>query len=241
MYPYLYGLYIKGTYSNSETFEVYIRYNQNTGEYSKGSNIGFEGNEEDTEKEFLLIRDSFFSNLITGFKFNDENKNIQSIEEISSDSALIWNVVRMYNDEAIASKKGKISDTGIVETTIDMKESWKTLEELREIGISYMDKNSVNSGELELKIDTSCDMQVGNTIKIDRLSINGTYVITKIQMVLANNEKVWTVTCKNGNMLNNFIDIFRSENTQANEEKSYKISITHYMEEKINEVFEVVK
>ena len=242
LYPYLYGLHIKGTYSNLETFELYIRYNQNTGEYSKSSNMGFEGKEEDTEKEFLLIRDSFFSNLITGLKYNNENVNIKSIEEISSDSALIWSIVRMYNDEAIIKEKGKISNTGIIETTEDMKESWKTLQELREIGSSYINKNSLKlDGELELKIDTSCDMQVGNTVKIDKLLFSGTYIITKIQLSIVNNENEWIITCKNGNMLNNFIDIFRSENTQESEEKTYKISVTHYAEEKINEKFEVVK
>ena len=42
-------------------------------------------------------------------------------------------------------------------------------------------------------------------------------------------------------MLNNFIDVFRGENSQENEEKTYKVSIVHYAEEKINEVFEVIK
>lgn len=241
LYPFLYGLYIKGTYTDNSTFEVFIKYNQLTGEYSKSSNVGFDGNEEDQGKEFLLIKDSFFASLITGFRFNNENKNIKSIEKILSDSALIWSIIRMYNDEEILDKKGIISETGIVETTVDMKESWKTLEELREIGISYMNKNSVDADELELKIDTTCDMQVGETIEINRLLFNGTYIITSIQMNFVNNENVWIIKCKNGNVLDNFIDIFRSENTQDSEEKTYKVEITHYMEEKINEVFEVVK
>ena len=241
-FSYLYGIYIKGTYSDSNTFEVYIRHDLKTGEYTKSPNIGFEGNEEDKDKEFLLIRDSFFKNLITGFKFNNESKNIQSIETIMSDSALVWNVVRIYNDEDILSKKDKISNTGIVETTIDMKESWKTLEELSAIGSSYINKNSLKfDGQLELKIDTFCDMQVGNTIRVDKMLTTGTYIITNIQMSFINREKVWTVICKNGNMLSNYIDIFRGENTQENEEKTYKVSVMHYVEEKINEVFEVIK
>lgn len=242
LYPYLYGIYIKGTYSNSNTFEVYIKYNQITGEYTKSSNVGFEGNEEDKDKEFLLIRDSFFSNLITGFKFNNESTNIKFIEQISSDSVLIWNINKMYNDEAIYDKKGIISNTGIVETTIDMKESWKTLEELREIGASYMNKNGLKlDGELELKVDTACNIQVGNTIEINKLLFTGIYIVTNIQINIENNHKEWIITCKNGNMLSNFIDIFRSENTQDNEEKTYKISVVHYAEEKINELFEVIK
>lgn len=235
-------IYISGTYNDNTTFQLYIRYNRSTNMLETSSNVGFDGNETDKDKEFLLIRDSFFNNLITGFKFNNESKNLKTITVIRSDSALIWNINRMYNDGAIYDKKGIVSNTGIVETTIDMNESWKTLQELREIGVSYMNKNSLKlDGELELKIDTTCSMQVGNTIKIDRLLFTGTYIITKIQLRFVNNYKEWVITCKNGNMLNNFIDIFRGENTQENEEKTYKTSIVHYVEEKINEVFEVVK
>lgn len=240
----LYGLYIKGTYNDNTTFEFYISYapNATLNRYTISDNVGFDGKEEDKEKEFLLIRDSFFKNLIVGFKYNNENKNIKSIEQIKSDSILTYNIVRMYNDKAIYDKKGIISKTGIVETTVDMNESWKTLQELREIGISYMNKNSLKlDSELELKIDTQCNISVGNTIKIDKLLFTGTYIVTKIQMNFKNNEKEWIITCKNGNMLNNFIDIFRGENAQENEEKTYKTSIIHYAEEKVKETFEVVK
>lgn len=242
IYKTLYGLYVEGTYTSGETFKIYIQYLPSTQEYSMSSNIGFDGNENDKEKEFLLIRDSFFSNLIVGIKYNSETTNIKSIEKIKSDSILVYNVNRMYNDSAIYDKKGVVSNTGIVETIVDMNDSWKTLEELREIGVSYMNKNSLKlDGELELKIDTSCDIKVGDTIKIDKLLFTGTYIVTKVNEINQNNYKEWIITCKNGNMLNNFIDIFRRENPQENEEKTYKVSIVHYVEEKINEVFEVVK
>lgn len=240
-YPILYGLKITGTYSNGSTFDISISYNQNTKAYVTSNNVGFEGKESDKEKEFLLIRDSFFSNLITGVKFNNKNATINKITEIRSDSILVDNINRMYNDGAIYEKKGIISKTGIVETTVDMNQSWKTLEELREIGASYMNRNSLKfDGELELKIDTLCNIEIGNTIKIDKLLFKGTYIVTKIQHDYQNNEKQWIVSCKNGNILNNYIDIFRGENSQE-EEKTYKVSITHYVEDKIQEVFEVVK
>lgn len=233
-----YVLYIIGTYNDGGTFSVIITYDEENGLVFRTSNVGFEGE----EKEVTLIRDSFFSNLITGFRFSNNSKYITSISTFRSDSILVYNIMRLYNDGDIANKRGKISETGIVETTVDMNESWKTIQELQEIGVSYMSKNSLKlDGELELKIDTTCNMQVGNTIKIDKLLFTGSYIITKIQLRHANNHKEWIVTCKNGNILNNFIDVFRGENTQENEEKTYKTSIVHYAEEKINEVFEVVK
>nr|DAJ75856.1 MAG TPA: hypothetical protein [Caudoviricetes sp.] len=241
-YSYLYGLHIKGKYNDNSTFEFYIRYNKNTNQLETTSNIGFEGNEQDSEKEFLLIRDAFFKNLIIGFRYNNENKTLKSFELLQSDSALIWNINRMYNDNAIYEKKGVISDTGIVETTIDMNGSWKTLQELREIGSSYINKNSLSfDGEIELKVDTYCDIKIGDIIKINKMFFNDSYIVTKIQTNMMYNEKQWFITCKNANMLDNFIDVFRTENEQENDDKAYKISIVHYVEEKINEVFEVIK
>lgn len=240
-HPILYGLRIKGTYSNNSTFDISISYNQLTNTYTKSNSIGFNDKESDKEKAFLLIRDSFFSNLITGIRYNGTT-NIQSLSLIQSDSILVYNIDRMYNDSAIYSKKDIVSKSGIVETTIDMQESWKTLQELREIGNSFIEKNSLKlDGELQLKIDTSCNMNVGNTIKINKMLFDSTYIITNIQLNYVDNYKEWIVTCKNGNILTNYIDVFRGENTQENEENTYKVSIIHYVEDEIKEVFEVVK
>ena len=241
-YPYLYGLRIQGTYSDNSNFELYIRYNRSNDLLETSANIGFEGNEQDTGKEFLLIRDSFFKSLIIGIKYNNENKNLKSIQTIQSDSALIWNINKMYNDNAIYEKKGIISNTGIVETTINMNESWKTLQELREIGSSYINKNGLKfDGEIQLKITNYCSIKVGDIIKINKMLFNDIYIVTQIQQTIKNNEQEWTITCKNANMLDNFIDVFRGENEQEVEEKTYKLSIVHYAEEQINEVFEVIK
>jgi len=95
--------------------------------------------------------------------------------------------------------------------------------------------------EIEIKLDTLCNMQVGNTVQIDKMYFNGTYIITKINTQIINNETEYIVIAKNGNMLSNFIDIFRGENTQDSDVKTYEISVIHYAEENINEKFEVVK
>jgi len=80
-YTTLYGLYVKGTYTDNTTFDFEIVYKPtNDAEYKYiiSNNIGFDNKESDKDKEFLLIRDSFFSNLIIGFKYNNEEKNIKS-------------------------------------------------------------------------------------------------------------------------------------------------------------------
>ena len=235
----IYGIYVKGTYSDNTTFTFYVSYNTSNKTYEISSNTGIDGN--DNKKEFLLIRDSFFSNLITGFKFNNEDKNIKSIEIIQSDSALIWKINKFYNDKGILSKKNIISKTGIVELTLDMNESWKTIQELTEIGSSYLNKNSLNyADEIEIKTDSNV-LDIGKTIHINRFLINGKYVITEIQQRCENGDIEYIAKCKSANMLSNFVDIFRSEDSQTSSEKVYQLYVTHYEEEGINERFEVVQ
>jgi hypothetical protein len=237
---YFYGIYVKGTYSDNTTFEFSIGYDDINKTFETTDNVGFDGSENATE-EFLLIRDSFFSNLITGFKLNNENKSIKSIEKITSDSALIWNVNKLYNDKAIADKRGIISKTGIVETTIDMNESWKTIQELREIGVSYMNKNSLDlNGTIELCTDRNV-FQIGKTIYINKMLVNGTYIITQIKESLSNNDIDYYITAKNANMLDNYIDVFRGEASQESSDKTYQVYITHYEEENMYERHEVVQ
>lgn len=234
------GLSVSGIYSDNSNFNFYIGYNYSTGNYEISNNIGYDG-DTNTQKEFLLIRDSFFSNLITGFKFNNENKSIKSITEITSDSVLIWNVNRMYNDKAIAEKKNIISKTGIVECTVDMNESWKTIQELQDIGVSYMDKNGLKfDGSIEILTDRNV-FDIGETFYIDKMLFKGIYIITQIQHTHSNNDDDYIVICKNANLLNNFIDIFRNENGQENSDKTFQVYVTHYNQDEITESHEVVQ
>ena len=235
-----YGLQITGKYSDNTTFELYIKYNPTNNTYTMSNNIGFDGDEE-SAKPFLLVRDSFFSNLIVGLKYNNESKNISSITTIRSDSALIYNIYRFFNDKAINDKKGIINDTGIVELTINMNEQWKTKSELQNIGISYINKNSLKlDGEIELKLDKNI-VKVGDTIKINKLLFNDVYIVTKIQEQFNKGVFEYIVTLKNSNITENYIDLFRASQVQNEEDKIYKINIAHYSEEGIKETFEVVQ
>lgn len=238
-FGYIYGISIKGEYSDGTFFHFYVRYNVETKSYEISDNIGFDGENED--KDFLLIRDSFFNNLIVGFKYNNQTKNISVITSIYSDSALIWNINRMYNDYAIADKKNIISKTGIVEATVDMQESWKTIQELQDIGKAYMDKNSFKfDGQIELKTDRNI-FNVGDIIHINKMLFNDKYIVTQIREIIRNNDEDYIVICKNANLLNNAVDVFRAEDRQENEEREYKLYITHYNKEEILERHEVVQ
>ena len=238
---YYKGIYFEGTYSDGTNFSEYIMVNSLTGEYLKSSNIGFDGNAGDEEKAFLLIKDSFFNNLVVGFKYNNSNKNIISIDYITSNAALIDCTVKFYNDKEILSKKGLISNTGIVEKTMDMNESWKTPNELKELGKSQSDKNSLNiNGEIELCTDANV-INVGDVLKIDKIIINGKYIVTQTKEHFSNGESQYYITAKNSNIVDNYIDVFRGEQGQQKEEKGYYINVLHYDEDGFNEIHEVVQ
>lgn len=235
---YYYALYLTGTYTDNTTFQVYIRYNLLTKQMEQTSNFDFDGN-TDTTKEFLLKRDGFFANLITGFKYNG-SKTIREITSLTSDSALIWNVNKFYNDKGILDKKGIISNTGIVEITVDMNEQWKTPPELMDIGASYIKNNGlVYDNTLELKLDRNV-FKVGDVLNINKIIFNGTYVITEVKERY-NKVSTYTVIAKNSKITNNYLDLFRKQETQENDDKVYQTFITHYQTDSIKETHEVVK
>lgn len=238
VFPYegYYALYISGFYTNNTEFEAYIKVDTE-GNYIVSNNIGFQGNNE--QKDFMLVRDSFFKNLITGFEYHGENI-IREITTLNSVSALIWNVNKFYNDAGIESKKGIINKTGIVELTIDMNQSWKTIQELVEIGNSYLNKNNLEyADEIELQMDVNT-LNVGDLIYINKFMIENNYIVTEIRQTEMNGEIEYLIKGKNANMLNNFIDIFRKEETQQSSQQTYEIYITHYNEDIITEKHKVV-
>ena len=228
-----------GIYTDNTIFNVDVSYDKENDVVVLSDNLGFE-NGEGKDKEFLLVRDSFFSNLVIGIKYNG-SKTLKAIEYMNSDSALVWSINKFYNNKAINEQKNKISKTGIIETTLDMKESWKTVQELREIGTTYMNKNGLKlGGQVELKTDEDV-FKVGDTIKINKMIISGVYVVTDIQIECSNNDLEYIVTCKNANMLSSFIDIFRSEDTQETSDKTYHLYLTHYNQEEFAESHEVIQ
>lgn len=223
--------YIRYKYTDNSTNYASIVYDNGT--------ISFENCEVENDNiEISLIRDSFFKNLVVGFRFNNSDKTIKEITYLSSDNILVYTINKIYNDKGIYTKKGKISKTGIVEKIINMNESWKTKEELIEIASSYINKNSFAfADEIQMQLDENV-FNIGDIIKINKLMVDGVYIVTTIN--IQDNEE-YLVTLKNANMLNNFIDVFRGEPEQVSETKAYNILVTHYSEEEILEKHEVVR
>lgn len=235
-----YALLINYTYSNNTTGQVYIRVNNNVLEISNNATLE---QTPEVEKEFEFKRDGMFDNLITGFKFNNDSKNITSIQVLFSCSALMWTRLKINNLSEIQKSKGKVSVSGQIEKTIDMNEQWKTLDELQAIGNAYIKTNSSQSDKITLLIDEDYGLEIGDIITINRPSflIDGNYIITDIIINHKNNMyDQYKVTLRNSNYFESYVDLFRAKETEELEEKNYNLSTIDYEEGSIKEVHEVV-
>lgn len=234
-YPVL-TFYGEDANNNSIGFEIEL----NNGVLRFSDNVGFEGT--DNEYEFELIRDSFFNNLIVGFRYKGNNK-ITKITDIKSASALVWTRFKFNNIKEIKDAKNKISTSGQIEKIIDMNEQWKTINELQEIANSYININSSQSDQVNLVIDKDYSLKIGDIIKIDRPSffIKNDYIITDIQeQYVSPKVTQYFVTLRNSNYLESYIDLFRNKETEEQESKIYNLITVDYNEDSIKETHEVV-
>ena len=234
-----YAFYMQYTYSDNTTGTVYILKNGNN--LTISSNATIEENPQ-TTKEFEFKRDTFFSNLITGFKYNNGSKTITSIQTLFSCSALMWTRLKINNLEEINASKNRISLSGQVEKIINMNEQWKTFDELQEIGNAYLKTNSSQADNIKMVFDENYNFKIGNIIKIDRPNflIQGKYIITDItEKWLSKGYNEYTLMLRNSNYFENYVDLFRYNETEEIDEKVYNLTTIDYNEDSIREVHEV--
>lgn len=213
---------------------------------SSGTPVTYSNNvslsESDNEKEFVFSRDSFFSNLLTGFKYNGTS-NIISISQLFSCSALIWTRLKINNGEEIQRVKGHISESGQVEKIVDMNEQWKTFTELQKTASSYINASSNQANTIELEIDKKNGYEVGDIISIYKpgFLLKGNYMVTDLEKTSNGKEyNRQVLTLRNSDYLTSYIDLFRANEEQTSDDKVYNLTTINYNENRIKEVHEVV-
>jgi hypothetical protein len=155
----------------------------------------------------------------------------------------MWTRFKFNNISEISKAKGKISTSGKIEKIVDLNETWHTMNELENIATSYIAINSNQSDKVTLELDKNYDLEVGDIIKIEKDSflVNNNYIITDIVEKYINyNIKKYTVSLRNCNYLESYIDLFRSTEEETSEEKTYNLINVNYNEDGIKEVHEVV-
>ena len=221
---------------NSQEGKTYrIGYDTNS-EYVKTEGITF-NDDDGTEGEIVLQRDSMFKNLITGFKWN-VNRNATIIEFVSR-TALKNTKLKFMSSKDINLLKNIISNTGIIEKTIDYQEKWATINEVTTFARSILKNNSNIVNEVLLEFDKNPNLKIGDIIKIEAESyyIYGNFAVESIKYNYTNeNDENWLITAKTSDFLTTYIDLFRRQEQEQNQDTSDELIISEYIEEKIEEI-----
>ena len=229
------------TLSNPSVISVTANITLQNNELVLTSNLSIEDSYSDNN-DFVLVRDTFFKNLIVGIKYNGSSNLI--VQGFYALNGIMWAKMRVINNEEVNKNKGIISQTGIVEKQIDMNEQWKTYNEIIDIANSYVKKNISKVEQVKLNIDQDNNLNIGDTVRINKpfFLINDTYIITDKNIIYDDNVKTWQYTLKNANILESYVDLFRANEQEENNDKEYYLVTSNYNEdENIAESYEVIE
>lgn len=226
-------------YISSQNTDFLIGYSKGDNKLILPKNVVFD-DDETTDAIIVLKRDSFFKSLITGFKWQGQKTNLNMVW---SDSMLKYQTFKMMNSIEIEKCKGLISNSGIIEKTVDFNESWFTKKELIEYCRNLMSSNCNETSDLELSFDEDYGFNIGDLISVNKpkFMTSGDFIITSIQNSISTNNNDFVVKTKNSKLNDTYIDLFRSTKTHDDDEKYDISNIIEYTDEGIVERYGVIK
>ena len=225
-----------------EEFYIRIETNEKSADYDKyvtSNNFSF-SNDGGEEKTLVLQRDSFFNNLITGFKWNGADNSV--VSRIYTGTALRYTTMRFMHSAEINNLKGVISDTGIVEKCIDYQEKWTTTTQLVDYARSLISSNTKTINQVDLTFDKTPSLKIGDIVEIHEpdFYIDGKFAVKEISYKYINDEnEEWNIKLKNSDLNSTYIDLFRPAQKQENESKTDTVVLSEYVEETVFEKHEI--
>lgn len=228
-------------YNNNQ--EAYIVSGFNTsGQVQPGSNYKDIATDDSTGSKFVLTTDSTFKNLATGITYKGEGS--VTIKGISSQTYLRYANMKLINWHEIEQNEGKITPSGQIEKILDVEQGWFTVEELVDYVRSTLKNNEKYTNQININTKETVDVEIGDklTFNLSEYFMQGDFIVTGIK-----GNKDWcnpfqyNIELRNTNLLENFIDLFRSssdiEEQQSQVEMEY---VVEYVEEEtIKETHEV--
>lgn len=199
------------------------------GEWNKGINFIDIATDDSTGAKFVLTMDSTFKNLATGVTYKGEGT--VTITSIISQTLLRYANMKLINWDEIYKNEGKLTKTGQIEKTLDVENGWFTVEELIDYVRSTFTINDKYTNQVKLVYDKENDFKVGDRLEIDlpKILTQGNFVITSIeQSKEKNNPVISTLELRNTNLLENYIDLFRS--SADIEEQTSQIEMEYVVE-----------
>jgi len=206
-----------------------ILYDEATDDIIIDSAIGFDGEDnDDPTKVILLKRDSNNNTLITGLK-NVFGSNI-TLSSIQSFSAVIKTVTIYQNAIDIEKAKGKVSETGKIESTVDFNGKFITKTDSLDYAKNRVLRTAIKrlTDEIEIIIkgvpnasyNAFIDACVPLTsIIADEEYANDTFIVTDTEIVEQPNWVTFRINARNTNLIENYLDIFRKDEGEATEEE----------------------
>lgn len=194
-------------------------------------------NDNGEEGEIVFQRDSFFSNLITGFKWNYDGEG--TITQIMSDTALRYTTMKFMYSEEINRLKGIISESGQIEKTVDYNSKWTTLQQLISYARSLMVQNSNTVNEVLLEYDINPNLKIGDIVQINAPSfyVRGKFAVKDISYKYYNDiDQSWQITLKSSDLISTYIDLFRPIEKEESSNNINTVILSEFVEERINEV-----
>ena len=225
-----------------EEFYIRIETNEESADYDKyvtSNNFSF-SNDGGEEKTLVLQRDSFYNNLITGFKWNGADNSV--VSRIYTGTALRYTTMRFMHSAEINNLKGVISDTGIIEKCIDYQEKWTTTTQLVDYARSLMSSNTKTINQVDLTFDEKPNLKIGDIVEIHEpdFYIDGKFAVKEISYKYINDEnEEWNIKLKNSDLNSTYIDLFRPAQKQENESKTDTVVLSEYVEETVYEKHEI--
>lgn len=229
-------------YNNDQ--EAYIISGFNTsGDIQNGINSKNISRDDSTENLFTLNIDSTFKNLATGFTYKGENTI--TVQAINSQTYLKYANMKLINWHEIEKYKGKITPSGQIESILDVEGGWFTVEELIDYVRSVLTANNKQTNKVIIQCDEDNNFVVGDRIEINlkEYYTQGNYIVTSTKENKEGNfPSQFTIELRNTNLLENYIDLFRSNlNIEEQESQVETEYVIEYAEEEvISEIHETI-
>ena len=220
--------------STTTSYEWYIKYYgpdysdpalADTLEFSP--NLGIDGDDnEDTTKTAWLIRDSFVSNVYTGIKFRDDVE----ADACTATMSLVPFSFTFFDIEEIEASAPKTNTSGKVEKTINANNKYLGRKDVFEYARGNLVEANNEVGEVDLTFQNEEDSdyhefinswKLGDKVEIvlPDLYVDGFYIVTSLEYQYKRGLTILKVGTKNLTLNETFLDIYRKEEGQEDEDQ----------------------
>lgn len=229
-------------YNNDQFASIVSAFNTSSEQLKNGVNYKDIGKDDTTNQKFVLTMDSTFKNLATSVTYKGEGT--VTIKEIRSETSLRYANMKLINWNDIKKMKGITTPSGQIEKVLDVEEGWFTVKELIDYIRSTFVINNKATNQINISYKKENDIKIGDRINIDlpEYFTQGEFVVTAISESKDwCNPFIYNVELRNTNLLENYIDLFRSSSDIEEQESQTEMEyVVEYSEdETIKEIHEI--